>query len=304
MKHKETKETIEEQVLQAAEEERYWISRQLIPHEIYHYTNSDIVKEILSPEGVCFWMTHYEDFEDKLEGKSVQIYCDLALERLHKNGCITEEERLSLADAQIPKQLLFYGDKHCPIGKSVETVAYICCFSKEKESNYMFENYIKASNKKGFCIEFSSGNLFQNQITEGIKNGFRFEASLVLYGEEVIEAFEEFVLGLKDRYGSNADWIRMYGKPLLENRMQEMQFAAKRGKYRGEQEVRLILYKGSSEDDEYETYSEFPSGGKRYVKVVFPKNSLYNIYKSPTVTFEEDKEMRRCICERNYRDVE
>ena len=60
--------------------------------ELYRYYGENTVNRVLQKDFICFRLSAAENFEDKMEGKAIEVYYDLALDRLKRAGKITQEE--------------------------------------------------------------------------------------------------------------------------------------------------------------------------------------------------------------------
>ena len=52
---------------------------------LYHYYKGDTLRKVLKNDAVIFRLASASTFEDKMEGKAVEVYYDLALEELSKS---------------------------------------------------------------------------------------------------------------------------------------------------------------------------------------------------------------------------
>ena len=76
-------------------------------NRVYHCTDMDTVPLILKDDAATLRMKHIDNFEDRYEGKTVEIYYDLALERLYNEKCISYEIYEQLSSIQLPNEMLF-----------------------------------------------------------------------------------------------------------------------------------------------------------------------------------------------------
>lgn len=239
-------------------------------YEVYHYTNEEIVEKILRDSGICFRMTHFEDFEDKLEGKVVDVYLDMALERLLKSNKIDYDTYLKLVPENKPIKTLFTFDVpgQPTRAKNLEFDAYITCFCKKQNDEYMYKNY---ANINGYCIGFSSMNLKDN--TNPFGKGFELNLQQIMYGEEIIDYFTEKILLLLSNTKGLSDDEHILQSVLYLLR-QKVQYSSKLFKYKNENELRLILK--IPKETEFNFGSSLVFGineerNKRFVEVEFPK---------------------------------
>lgn len=238
--------------------------------EIYHYTNEENVEKILRDSGICFRMTRFEDFEDKLEGKVVDVYLDIALERLLKSNQIDSDTYLKLVPDNKPIKTLFTFDlRGLPtMVKNLEFETYITCFCEKQNDKYMYENY---ANTNGYCIGFSAMNLEDGKTSFG--KGFKLELQRIMYGEEIIDYFSKNILTLLSKTKNVPDEERILQDVLYILR-QRVQYSSKLYKYNNENEVRLILKVPKQSDlyiDNSLVFGINKERKKRYVEVEFPK---------------------------------
>lgn len=238
---------------------------------VYHYTKAENITNILQPKDIHIRMTHYEDFADKLEGKVVDAYLDLALEKLLKEMKITKEIYSSLTPKNLPTKELFAFnlDSKSTYGKSLECDTYIVCFCKEKDYQYMYDNY---SGYDGYCIGFSELGI--NEIySHSFGKGFKVEYHSIMYGKEVIEYFYKKILELLSVVEKLPEkTINL--KTLLNELRKRVQYSSKLYGYSDEKEVRLVLK--IPKEHTFKTDYPFTFGydeerKRRYLELTLPK---------------------------------
>ena len=108
---------------------------------VYHYTNIDTVPLILRDDKIHLRMTHVEYFDDKHEWrKTIEIYYDLALERLLHDDIIDCDTYAALSRIEVPEKTVFIlppsssSTDTSGIVCNTECDVYIACFSSEKNS--------------------------------------------------------------------------------------------------------------------------------------------------------------------------
>ena len=128
---------------------------------VYHYTTADITNLILREEDICLQMTRMDNFEDKLEGKTVDSFYQKALKKLLKENKLSKSQYELMVKIEAPQKNLtaFEEEKGIYRGEITESDIYITCFSKEKNDSYMIKKYIKNDKHSGYCLDFSCCNL-------------------------------------------------------------------------------------------------------------------------------------------------
>lgn len=240
---------------------------------VYHYTRAENIPNILQPKDIHIRMTHYEDFEDKLEGKVVDVYLDLALEKLLKEGKINQSIYLSLTPKNPPVKELFTFNKDfkSTYGKLLEYDTYIACFCKEKNYQYMYDNY---AGDDGYCVGFSQSGI--NEIAEHtFGKGFIVEYHPIMYGEEVVEFFYKKILKLVSLIEKIADL-----QSVLKILRKRVQYSSKLYGYSNEKEERLILKiaKGHTFPTKYPFTLGYNEERKRhFLELTLPKYCFWDI---------------------------
>ena len=139
------------------------------PEVIYHYTDRETTRKILTKDGLCFRMTRAEDFEDQFEGRTLEEYYQEAIENLRESGFLPDTHYRILRKAQMPekKPMLFSNpvDPSSIYLQGTRYTAYVSCFSTEKDDLKMIEYYMKNESKKGYCIGVNAKSLNTNETT-------------------------------------------------------------------------------------------------------------------------------------------
>ena len=272
----------------------------IIFNNVYHYTDKKNLFKILKDDNVKFKMTRYEDFNDKTEGRVIEVYYDLVLESLEKEGILTSEERFYLSELEVQEEVVFY-KKQCD-GITVNTAIgtecnyYVACFSTEKNDEYMFKNYVNTG--KGVCLEFLGDIIFPCGCYN-VPNGIIVKGYKVLYGREVIDFIYDKLKNLFAFYPLNEENREMI-KYAIEQMLNKLTFRTKLGKFSKENEIRLIVglpEKNFSEDNNQ--YSEKNYKGKRFIYYFVPKDSFCDITFNNIGRNECDK-LCRDIRNKNY----
>lgn len=213
-----------------------------ITDDVYHYTDIKNVPKILQNDTIQFRMTNFEDFEDKTEGKVVEVYYDLALEKLEKEKIISEKERFSLSNIDLTKEIIFRKVQTDEITVNLCEFAdckyYITCFSTKQDDDYMYKNYVRS--EKGACIGFLGANLFFPNSYFNNSGAF-VKGFKMLYGQEATQMIYE---KLKNLF-THQSFKDFKTSELIISGIQQMlktlKWRLKLGKYRKENEIRLVL---------------------------------------------------------------
>lgn len=267
----------------------------IIPNLIYHYTDIKTTLDILSSQSVCLRMTNAEDFEDTFEGKTIEVYYDLALHNLKQSGLLDDRfyDILGKIDTYYSNRLFFqFFDQNGLYTKSAKYNAYVACFSTLKQDPFMIKNYIKHPDKKGYCIGLYSTNLRSNRTIYSTQNRGWFDFAKVLYGANIISMLESEIKLIYSHYSKLADEeITEYIVPYMTELLKSLKLKAKLSKYEKENEVRLILYTPIQEDisKNYGVYytEERNERGKRFIDVKFPKTAFSDLLPTDSVDEKE-----------------
>lgn len=273
---------------------------------LYHYTNEETVPQILTQEGISFRMTRIDDFDDKYEGKTIEIYYDLALERLCKTNILSEEQRLLLSQVKLPEKHLFiFSSSSCKLAKPEEAIPYVICFSKKEKDPYMFEKYLKETNRgcsMGFYSDLLNVIIVQGKQIKHSGNGYKFYIQNVLYGEEIANDLENYIKGLFECAGGNPteDEVKNWIIPFVEMKLSNMQYCSKLNKYKDENEARLVLLVSGKENNTVDPLQSFRTeekNGKHYLYITLPHHAFCAI--NPSDTLAEDMNVLSTIIKNN-----
>lgn len=274
-------------------------------YNVYHYTTDEITDYILAKNDVCLKMTKIEYFEDKYEGKTIEVYYDLALEKLLKNKKISQSIYELLTKIRVPEKNFYITQNVVGIQTftSMDSDVYIACFSKNKNDQYMVQNYIKNIDHVGYCLDFYYSELESNEITQNLSMGFFLKMIPVKYGSQIIDELYDFIdqlLSIPDNADEN--YILQWAKGLIETKLNELKYATKLGKFNQENEIRLVLSvpKGwLSYMDKPEYFAPFKNESGCIIKL--PKHTIHGINKSPNLSDLEDKKWRDLFKQRGYK---
>ena len=275
------KRTYAEEILSVLAWQMYCLPRPIEADCLYHYYKGKDVLRVLHEDAIIFRLASLSTFEDKMEGKSVEVYYDLALQELLQAHRINLKEHEELSDISIPEQAWLMCDSVNGCGRfsNCEYDEYVICFSKEKDNLYMFENYCKESD--GYCLEFPTIEL--KEVTcRAMNNSAEMALWPILYGREVVDYIETIILEVLHDTAK-----RHHLKECIQDLLHIVQFSAKLSKYWKEQEVRFVVLlpkklTNTLPDIEYDN-----SGGNKYIYLKLPKSALTGISAAPFNTREE-----------------
>lgn len=264
------------------------------PEVIYHYTDRETTRKILTKDGLCFRMTRAEDFEDQSEGRTLEEYYQEAIENLRESGFLTDTHYRVLRKAKMPemKPMTFYNpvDPSSIYFQGTRYTAYVSCFSTEKDDPKMIERYMKNESKKGYCIGVSSIDLNTNETTYTLGKGYCFVVQKILYKPEMVRYMEDFVRWM---YSVCPQIAEEDIQPFFVDRVQHeflwLRYSSKKDEFRWENEVRLVLYvpEECNEPTYHFPFTESCEKGKRYIDVHFPQYVLQDVSKAECITQEE-----------------
>ena len=278
--------------------------------EVYHYTETKNIQKILQTDKVSLRMTRVEDFEDEHEGrKTIEMFYDLSLERLLRNGIICQSSFEQMSKIELPRTTMFFWNDHkrkVTHYRAREYYTYIFCFSLKENDPHMIESYIKNEGHNGYCLSFYTENLGENQTTLALfDRQVRIQLSRVLYGEEVVDSLYRYLQNLVSILGNNDPHsLGKWGVPIIKEELSRMRYLVKRYRYSKENEVRLILMfpkytkKKLLEKSQKLLFSK--EENKQYVYLDVPKDVFAGMKKTMGVTDEEDSSIRDLLRKREY----
>lgn len=266
-----------------------------LPYEFYHFASADIVPEILKADKIYFRMTHIDDFDDALEGRVLEAYYDLVLERLLLDGVINHDIRSKLAEIPIAEQN-FFSIENTTTGRMVASDsrkydAFVACFSYEPNDKYMFNHYIKSEDKKGYRLAFRT---IDNRYK--LLNEQRVETYKVLYGIEVVSLLYEKIRTLL----KNQDEICIIGAlmPAIKSVLQDLRCRTKLGKYQIEREVRVVYKQPKDSVTDIEVKRD--QTGRRYILYPFDKDLFLDYKGSGSITKSDELFITKLLRDNKY----
>lgn len=221
-----------------------WDVQEKIDYDaLYHYYSGPTLRKVLTKDAIVFRLAAAATFEDKMEGKAVEVYYDLALSELVSEGAISPEQYDAFSKASVPDKIFLPRKTNSGINAfgNSEFEEYIICFSTKENDPYMFENYIK--NADGYCLHFSGMDL-RELTCKGIDNQAEIKLIPVLYGRKVVDYIREKLLMI----ASNPIRTENYNE-YISVLLHYVQYAAKLNKYSKENEVRLVVFRNKNAGD-------------------------------------------------------
>ena len=262
---------------------------------LYHYYSGETIKKVLKSDKISFRLAEAATFDDKLELKATEAYFDLALDELKKEGIISETEFFELSNIEVPQRTLLMHPSHSGFGVwgQEEFEEYIICFATEKDSRYMFENYIDRESD-GYCVEFYETEL-KEICHKAMNNCAEMAFIKVLYGREIIEYLKKKIMEvMTQQYRKNNATL------YIESLLHFIQFSAKRSKFSKEKEIRLVvlLPKGCCEILPDIAYCK--SKGKRYIYFNVRKDPYSDISPAPYNTKADNAATKEYLDRNGY----
>ena len=156
---------------------------------VYHYTPFDGALSITNnfsdiTGNSVLYHTRYDCLSDSEEGKDAYGCYLKAVNLLLKNNREIKNEIKELLLSIKPNDMyLFYTDNQETTNVRFEKgIAYICCFSKDPDSEKLWKIYLKG-NKSGFSLGYNVANLVENS-NQYFGNNYSHIIKSVLYEEE------------------------------------------------------------------------------------------------------------------------
>lgn len=245
--------------------------------DLYHYRSGSSVSKMFNKDNLILRLTAADQFEDKLEGKAVEVYYDITLEKLARDGKITAEQFKDLSTIDIPDKTLIIHktDEGMNWAKWEEFETYVICFSTEKDDPFMYERYVHNKSTGGFCIELS-GIEIRSLSQLSIDNESHIKLIPVMYGEKTVRYLESQIM----RVAGNS-FLYKNRNEVIGEILHQIQFSAKRSRYSKENEIRLLIYLAKGD------YSDHPNLNRdrdekekiisKYINFKIPKEVVFNV---------------------------
>lgn len=245
--------------------------------DLYHYRSGSSVSKMFNKDNFILRLTAADQFEDKLEGKAVEVYYDITLEKLARDGKITAEQVKDLSTIDIPDKTLIIHktDEGMNWAKWEEFETYVICFSTEKDDPFMYERYVHNKSTGGFCIELS-GIEIRSLSQLSMDNESHIKLIPVMYGEKTVRYLESQIM----RVAGNS-FLYKNRNEVIGEILHQIQFSAKRSRYSKENEIRLLIYLAKGD------YSDHPNLNRdrdekekiisKYINFKIPKEMVFNV---------------------------
>lgn len=261
---------------------------------LYHYYSSRSLKKVLTKDAIVFRLSAASEFKDKMEGKAVEVYYDLALSELKNEKRISEEQYEAFSRFSVPEKLFlpYQIENGLDVWGETDYEEYIICFSTVEDDKYMFEKYI--SNSDGYCLHFLKLDL-QELMFRGINNHAQVKLIPVLYGRHVVDFIRERIeLIATDPVKANKCAF------FIEELLHYVQYAAKLEKYSKENEVRLVVFcpRNSMKDSFSENLIRDEDGKHLYFSV--EKELLFKVTPAPYNNEKETSEVIEYLFDSGY----
>lgn len=267
---------------------------------VYHYTSLETLRKILSND-ILWRFTSIEDFDDKHEGrKTVEVYYDMTIYSLYKEKEIDKTTYDFLSKIEVSEKEFFFinEDKDRELLVCEEQELFVACFSKNKNDCNLFQEYIKTTEKKGFCIELN------NTLLNSIDDYYR-EYNMNIYYLDIIYAYESldiikgFIVKLLSlENGKGFEFLKKYAKPRIVEFLSILRCFIKLNRYTYENERRLLISfpKKVDRKPDYKTpFNISIENGKKHIYVPFENGLISNIYKNENVTDDEYNEIQEML---------
>lgn len=220
---------------------------------VYHYTSPDGMLGILQPEGKAkLWFTRYDSLNDINERKEIvsflKDYCSYQV----KNKKLSQE--FSDAILQLTpsdEHLLTYPvepvEVEGAVGKATlrnsSRIAvcdtYLCCFSDSPDLLPMWNYYTKSQHYEGYSIGFHCPFLAGDA---GFEKGYSLEFKRVIYSDyEKTALLDKLLLPSDEIYRTSSDEERLKLLSIIQDFLNDYQFAFKNTAFQHEREIRAIL---------------------------------------------------------------
>lgn len=262
---------------------------------LYHYYKGHTLRKVIRKNKLLFRLAAAETFSDKMEGKAVEVYFDLALEELLSEHKITDTQFSKLSEMDVPRRMgfSFKDGEYYRYSNDEPFEEYIICFSKERDDLYMFETYAEESD--GYCIHLHSDEI-EELKNLGMDNHAVIKLIPVLYGREAIDYIKRKVMeAVTDPV--KEEEIEYYVGSILHY----VQFAAKRKKYAREKEVRLVVFLPQKCDDSLPNIQfQTDYNQNRFILFSVPNDMLFDVTAAPYNAKAETQGMRVYLEESGY----
>lgn len=222
-----------------------------------HYTASENLSKILRKNGIVLRFSAAEDMNDSSEGEVTESIYKSVCEELLKKAKINQQFRnLAIGIKAVGENLFFQPDPdeklHClGLAAYLNRAVYLCCFSRNSNSDYMWQTYIKNEKHEGYSLGFRKMDLDQAAIVYTADDGktmlnrsqnVEFQVIPVVYKDALKKSYmETLILTVYDcwKKGGISD---LEARVVIGGILNTLQYVFKEPRYADEEEVRVLLY--------------------------------------------------------------
>lgn len=220
---------------------------------LYHYTSPDGMLGILQPAGKAkLWFTRYDSLNDINERKEIVSFLESYCSYQVKNQKLSQEFsdailQLSPSDEYLltyPGESVgvddLFGENTLRVNSRVtECDTYLCCFSDSPDLLPMWNYYTKSQHYEGYSIGFSCPFLAGDA---GFEKGYSLEFKRVVYSDkEKAALLDKLLLPSDEIYRTSSDEERSKLLSIIQDFLNDYQFAFKNAAFQHEREIRAIL---------------------------------------------------------------
>jgi len=220
---------------------------------IYHYTSPNGLLGILKPGGTArLWFTRYDSLNDINERKEIVSFLHGYCSYQVKNNKLSKEfsdaiQQLPLSDSYLltyPGEAVrvdsLFGEDAITVNSRVtECDTYLCCFSDSSDLLPMWNYYTKSQHYEGYSIGFRCPFLAGEA---GFEKGYSLEFKRVVYSSsEKIALLDKLLLPADEFYRTSSDEERQKLLSVIQDFLNDYQFAFKNPAFQHEREIRAIL---------------------------------------------------------------
>lgn len=216
---------------------------------IYHYTSPEGLKGIIKKSNLCLWFSRADCLNDKTEGQEViRLYKEVCEELL----CEKKIDNLffdRIIEINLFNQRLFKSDSDRDKGsvwRLQEFDAYICCFTKQKDSLPMWNYYAKNDKYEGYNLGFQFDfNNLSSQLSYDNEHLIHIDFFSVIYDENIMKkTLSDFILKVYE-YSKRElceDRCIYSVESAIRKTLNFSRYALKHQSFSHEDEIRLVVF--------------------------------------------------------------
>lgn len=257
---------------------------------ICHYTSNEGFYGIIANKKITLWFTRYDHFDDRTEGIHINnLYIEVC-DKLYSSNKISGQFYNLIKEIKLDyNKTNFYYDSSkeclCSLYYS-KTIPFICCFSRDIDSQLMWENYLKGSSS-GYNIVFASEKMYKS-----IKNkGYIIDNFNVIYDNNIKMTIIESLIMYTYINFKNIGKIENY----IKHQINKMSLIFKNTNYQYEHETRLIIYIPENDIKEAVEIKHRKNNNLSipYIEVDINANSICEINIAPLSCSDDSKEIQK-----------